>query len=156
MRPTHYFSGKEVGMKLQAVKDGQRQGGALTIKHTAARKGKGKGPAGKAGPPGSDLERKVVNCLSCGKVFDFRLAGAGQLTNDLLRFLGQPTFSISAVLYCTAIHMSKKKSVKKRKEKVVQKGLACHFIVAPAPARHKKKAIGIFVYAQRIPTGQQI
>lgn len=85
---------------MQAVKDGQRQGGALTIKHTAARKGKGKGPAGKAGPPGSDLERKVVNCLSCGKVFDFRLAGAGQLTNDLLRFLGQPAFDKSAVLYC--------------------------------------------------------
>lgn len=72
---------------MQGAKDGQRQGGALTIKHTAARKGKG--PAGKAGPPGSDLERKVVNCLSCGKVYDFRLAGAGQLTNDLLRFLGQ-------------------------------------------------------------------
>ncbi|KAL3142102.1 hypothetical protein ABBQ32_004722 [Trebouxia sp. C0010 RCD-2024] len=69
----------------RGAKDGQRQGGALTIKHTAARKGKG--PAGKAGPPGSDLERKVVNCLSCGKVYDFRLAGAGQLTNDLLRFL---------------------------------------------------------------------
>ncbi len=73
---------------MQVVKEGQRQGGALTIKHTAARKGKG--PAGgKAGPPGSDLERKVVNCLSCGKVYDFRLAGAGQLTNDLLRFLGE-------------------------------------------------------------------
>lgn len=86
---------------MQAVKDGQRQGGALTIKHTAARKGKG--PAGKAGPPGSDMERKVVNCLSCGKVFDFRLAGAGQLTNDLLRFLGQPTFHKSAILYCCRV-----------------------------------------------------
>lgn len=75
---------------MQGAKEGQRQGGALTIKHTAARKGKG--AAGKAGPPGSDLERKVVNCLSCGKVYDFRLAGAGQLTNDLLRFLGQAAF----------------------------------------------------------------
>lgn len=71
----------------KGVKEGQRQGGALTIKHTAARKGKGGEGAGKAGPPGSDLERKVVNCLCCGKVYDFRLAGAGQLTNDLLRFL---------------------------------------------------------------------
>ena len=87
---------------MQAVKDVQRQGGALTIKHTAACKGKGKGKgrAEKAGPPGSDLERKIVNCLSCGKVFDFRLAGAGQLTNDLLRFLGQPAFDKPAVLYC--------------------------------------------------------
>lgn len=85
---------------MQAVKDGQRQGGALTIKHTAARKGKG--PTGKPGPPGSDLERKVVNCLSCGKVFDFRLAGAGQLTNDLLRFLGQLVTTTPASLYCIA------------------------------------------------------
>ena len=74
---------------LQGVKEGQRQGGALTIKHTAARKGKGPAGGAKAGPPGSDLERKVVNCLCCGKVYDFRLAGAGQLTNDLLRFLGE-------------------------------------------------------------------
>ena len=60
----------------------------MTIKHTAARKGKG--PAGgPKGPPGSDLEKKVLNCLSCGKVYDFRLAGAGQLSNDLLRFLGK-------------------------------------------------------------------
>ncbi|DBB04417.1 TPA: hypothetical protein ACH3X1_012899 [Trebouxia sp. C0004] len=69
------------------VKEAQRQGGALTIKHTTARKGKGLPGGSKAGPPGSDLERKVVNCLCCGKVYDFRLAGAGQLTNDLLRFL---------------------------------------------------------------------
>jgi hypothetical protein len=61
----------------------------LTIKHTTARKGKGPPGGAKAGPPGSDLERKVVNCLCCGKVYDFRLAGAGQLTNDLLRFLGE-------------------------------------------------------------------
>lgn len=86
---------------LQAVKDGQRQGGALTIKHTAARKGKR--PTGNTGPPGSDLERKVVNCLSCGKVFDFRLAGAGQLTNDLLRFLGQLAASAPAALHCPAV-----------------------------------------------------
>lgn len=72
----------------QEGKAGQRQGGALTIKHTAARKGKG-AAGGVKGPPGSDLEKKVLNCLSCGKVYDFRLAGAGQLSNDLLRFLGE-------------------------------------------------------------------
>lgn len=88
-RPSQAVS-KPEGSHVQGTKEGQRQGGALTIKHTAARKGKT--PAGKAGPPGSDLERKVVNCLSCGKVYDFRLAGAGQLTNDLLRFLGPPRF----------------------------------------------------------------
>ncbi|DBA78040.1 TPA: hypothetical protein ACH3X2_008016 [Trebouxia sp. C0005] len=71
----------------KGVKEAQRQGGALTIKHTTARKGKGPPGGARGGPPGSDLERKVVNCLCCGKVYDFRLAGAGQLTNDLLRFL---------------------------------------------------------------------
>ena len=72
----------------QEQKAGQRQGGALTIKHTAARKGKGP-TGGLKGPPGSDLEKKVLNCLSCGKVYDFRQAAAGQLSNDLLRFLGR-------------------------------------------------------------------
>lgn len=81
---------------LQGAKEGQRQGGALTIKHTAARKGKGPAGGAKAGPPGSDLERKVVNCLCCGKVYDFRLAGAGQLTNDLLRFLGESCCHMTA------------------------------------------------------------
>lgn len=73
---------------VQEQKSGQRQGGALTIKHTAARKGKGP-TGGLKGPPGSDLEKKVLNCLSCGKVYDFRQAAAGQLSNDLLRFLGR-------------------------------------------------------------------
>ena len=85
---------------LQGHKVAQRQGGALTIKHTAARKGKGPAGAGRAGPPGSDLERKVVNCLSCGKVYDFRQAAAGQLTNDLLRFLGMLFTCMPAFCRC--------------------------------------------------------
>ena len=90
---------------MQGHKEAQRQGGALTIKHTAARKGKGPaGGARNAGLPGSDLERKVVNCLSCGKVYDFRQAAAGQLTNDLLRFLG--TFAAYTVLMCAISYPS--------------------------------------------------
>jgi len=89
----------------QGVKEAQRQGGALTIKHTTARKGKGPPGGGKAGPPGSDLERKVVNCLCCGKVYDFRLAGAGQLTNDLLRFLGESHQQSLHIIFCCHISM---------------------------------------------------
>ena len=89
----------------QGVKEAQRQGGALTIKHTTGRKGKGPPGGGKAGPLGSDLERKVVNCLCCGKVYDFRLAGAGQLTNDLLRFLGESGQQSLHIMFCCHISM---------------------------------------------------
>ena len=32
------------------------------------------------------LEKKVVNCLSCGKIYDCR-----NITNDIIKFLGRAT-----------------------------------------------------------------
>eukprot|EP00891_Asterochloris_glomerata_P002235 jgi/Astpho2/2235/Aster-03216 len=60
----------------------QRAAGSLQIRHTAARKGKG--AAGQTNPE-AQLEKKVVNCLACGKIYDCR---SQEPTNDTLLFLG--------------------------------------------------------------------
>ena len=66
------------------LQEPQRAAGSLQIRHTAARKGKGKGPAGQTAPE-AQLEKKVVNCLACGKIYDCR---SQEPTNDTLLFLG--------------------------------------------------------------------
>lgn len=63
-------------------KEPQRAAGSLQIRHTAARKGKG--AAGQTTPE-AQLEKKVVNCLACGKIYDCR---SQEPTNDTLLFLG--------------------------------------------------------------------
>ena len=66
------------------LQEPQRAAGSLQIRHTAARKGKGKGAAGQVAPE-AQLEKKVVNCLACGKIYDCRFQ---EPTNDTLLFLG--------------------------------------------------------------------
>eukprot|EP00887_Chlorella_sp_A99_P006420 scaffold3.g6420.t1 len=60
------------------------------------RKGKGTavGGAGACAGPGARLEHQVVNCLSCGKVYDCRA-----VTNDILAFLD----SGGACTFCGAV-----------------------------------------------------
>ena len=62
------------------------------MRHTAARKGKG---AAAKPSPGTQLEKKVVNCLSCGKIYDCR---SQELSNDTHVFLG----GHSAIAPCDA------------------------------------------------------
>ena len=64
------------------LQEPQRAAGSLQIRHTAARKGKG--AAGQTAPE-AQLEKKVVNCLACGKIYDCR---SQEPTNDTLLFLG--------------------------------------------------------------------
>lgn len=64
------------------LQEPQRAAGSLQIRHTAARKGKG--AAGQTTPE-AQLEKKVVNCLACGKIYDCR---SQEPTNDTLLFLG--------------------------------------------------------------------
>jgi hypothetical protein len=68
-----------------------KRGGRLTTKPAAgAGGGGGGGGGGRRANKGeqldsisSKLERKVANCLSCGKIFDCR-----NVTNDIIRFIG--------------------------------------------------------------------
>ena len=52
-----------------AVAPGQRAAHSLTISHRPARKGRGGGAATTAQSATNQVERAVVNCLMCGKIF---------------------------------------------------------------------------------------
>ncbi len=56
-----------------------RKGGRLKASHAG-----GAGSSKHGGEGGPTVERQVVNCLSCGKVYDCR-----SFTNDIIRFLGE-------------------------------------------------------------------
>ena len=72
-----------------------KRGGRLAARpgasaQQAAAGGGGSSASGRRGAKGegleaktAGLERKVANCLSCGKIFDCR-----NVTNDILRFIG--------------------------------------------------------------------
>ena len=51
------------------VLTGQRPGGSVTVVHRQGRKGKGAGPS-QLQDTQLKVERAVVNCLKCGKVFN--------------------------------------------------------------------------------------
>lgn len=68
-----------------------KRGGRLTNKPAGAAAAGGGGGGGTGRRKGgqldsicSNLERKVANCLSCGKIFDCR-----NVTNDIIRFVGE-------------------------------------------------------------------
>jgi hypothetical protein len=61
-----------------------KRGGRLANKPAAGSSNTGRrGKGEQLDSIGSKLERKVANCLSCGKIFDCRNA-----TNDIIRFIG--------------------------------------------------------------------
>jgi hypothetical protein len=67
-----------------------KRGGRLATKQAGAAAGGGGGGATgrrkgeQLDSISSKLERKVANCLSCGKIFDCR-----NVTNDIIRFIGE-------------------------------------------------------------------
>jgi hypothetical protein len=78
-----------------------KRGGRLTTKSAATGAASGGGSGGSSssrrkGDKGeqldsitSRLERKVANCLSCGKIFDCR-----NVTSDVMRFIGKRSPSV--------------------------------------------------------------
>jgi hypothetical protein len=70
-----------------------KRGGRLATKPAAGSSATGRrGKGEQLDSIGSKLERKVANCLSCGKIFDCR-----NVTNDIIRFIGVYSTQMSAL-----------------------------------------------------------
>lgn len=80
-----------------------KRGGRLASKPAGAGGGGGQGRrrGEQLDSISSKLERKVANCLSCGKIFDCR-----NVTNDIIRFIGELEWGPGCIVDSSGTHPS--------------------------------------------------